>query len=47
VIYWLNEDVGVAHSALAVETVAAEAAVQGVVHQQKDVSKLLIKDGVC
>jgi len=44
---WLNEDIGVTHSALAVEAVAAEAAVQGVVRQQKDVSKLLVKDGVC
>jgi glycine/D-amino acid oxidase-like deaminating enzyme len=44
---WLNEEIGVAHSALTVEAVAAEAAVQGVVRQQQDVSKLLIKDGVC
>lgn len=44
---WLNEDIGVAHSTLAVEAVAAEAAVQGVVRQQKKVSKILIKDGVC
>lgn len=44
---WLNEDIGVAHSALAVEAVAVEAAVQGVIREQKDVSKLLIKNGVC
>jgi hypothetical protein len=30
---WLNEDIRVAHSALTVEAVAVEAAVQGVVRQ--------------
>jgi glycine/D-amino acid oxidase-like deaminating enzyme len=44
---WLNEDIGVADSALALEAVAVEAEAQGVIRQQKDVSRLLIKNGVC
>ena len=44
---WLIEDIGVADSALVLEAVAMEAADQGVIRQRKDVSKLLITDGVC
>jgi glycine/D-amino acid oxidase-like deaminating enzyme len=44
---WLMEDIGVADSALVLEAVAMEAADQGVIRQRKDVSKLLITDGVC
>ena len=44
---WLNEDIGVAHSALALEALAVEAEAQGVIRRPKDVSKLLIKNGVC
>ncbi|KAF1962895.1 FAD dependent oxidoreductase [Byssothecium circinans] len=44
---WLNEDIGVADSALALEAVAVEAASLGVVRQKKDISKLLIENGVC
>lgn len=44
---WLNEDIGLADSALALEAVALEAAALGVMRQKKDISKLLIKNGVC
>jgi sarcosine oxidase / L-pipecolate oxidase len=44
---WLMEDIGVADSALVLEAVALEAADQGVIRQPKDISKLLITDGVC
>jgi hypothetical protein len=44
---WLIEDIRVADSALVLEVVAMEAADQDVIRQRKDVSKLLITDGVC
>ena len=44
---WLNEDIGVADAALALEAVALEAASRGVVRQKRNISKLLIENGVC
>lgn len=44
---WLNEDIGVADAARALEAVAVEAEVQGVIRQKTNVSQLLIEDGVC
>ncbi|KAI0526163.1 FAD dependent oxidoreductase [Xylaria bambusicola] len=44
---WLNEDIGLADSALVLEAVAVEAAARGVMRQKTDISKLLIENGVC
>ena len=44
---WLNEDIGVADAALVLEAVAVEAATQGVIRQKRNISKLLIENGVC
>ena len=44
---WLNEDIGVADAALALEAIAVEAATEGVIRQKMNISKLLIVDGVC
>lgn len=44
---WLNEDIGVATAALALEAVAVEAAKLGVIRQKMDIFKVLVADGVC
>jgi sarcosine oxidase/L-pipecolate oxidase len=44
---WLNEDIGVADAALALEAVAAQAATLGVIRAKKDISKLRIENGDC
>ena len=44
---WLNEDIGVADAALTLEAVAVEAATLGVIRQNRNISKLLIKNGIC
>lgn len=44
---WLNENVGYADSHLAIESVAEEAASLGVVREKTNVSKLIIREGVC
>ncbi|PVI06449.1 FAD dependent oxidoreductase [Periconia macrospinosa] len=44
---WLNKDIGVVDSALALEAVAVEAATLGVIRQKMDISKLLVENGVC
>ena len=43
---WLNEDIGVADAALALEATAAEAATQGVIRQKMNISKLVIENGI-
>jgi glycine/D-amino acid oxidase-like deaminating enzyme len=44
---WLNEDIGYVDSALAVEAVAKEASSLGVVREKKDVTRLIVNDGIC
>ena len=44
---WLNEDIGYVDSASAVEAVAKEASKLGVFRVLKDVSTLVIEDGIC
>lgn len=44
---WLNEDIGVADATHAVEAVAEQAAKEGVIREQGNISKLLVEEGVC
>ncbi|KAL9125162.1 MAG: hypothetical protein Q9217_005594 [Psora testacea] len=44
---WLNEDISYVDSALAVEAVAKEASLLGVIRETKDVTRLIINEGVC
>lgn len=44
---WLNEDIGVADAALALEAVAVQAAVEGVIRRKTDISRILVESGVC
>ncbi|KAL9606104.1 MAG: hypothetical protein Q9179_000730 [Wetmoreana sp. 5 TL-2023] len=44
---WLNEAVGYVDSALALEAVAEEASKLGVKRETEDVTKLIVKEGVC
>ena len=44
---WLNENIGYVDSALAVEAVADEASKLGVKREKKDVTRLVVNEGVC
>ena len=44
---WLNEDVGVVYSTLALEEIAIRAETLGVIRLRKDISKLITSDGIC
>ena len=44
---WLNEDIGYVDSALALEAVAEEASKLGVIRKMKDVTRLVVDNGVC
>jgi sarcosine oxidase/L-pipecolate oxidase len=44
---WLNEDIGYVDSALALEAVAKEASNLGVVREKKDVTRIIVIDGIC
>lgn len=44
---WLNENIGYVDSALAVEAVAEEASNFGVKREMKDVTRLVVNEGVC
>ena len=44
---WLNEDIGYVDSALAVEAVAEEASIRGVIRETKDVTRLIVNEGIC
>jgi sarcosine oxidase/L-pipecolate oxidase len=44
---WLNEDIGYVDSALALEAVAEHASNLGVVREKKDVTRLIVNDGIC
>ena len=44
---WLNEDIGYVDSASAVEAVAEEAFKLGVTKETKDVTRLVVNEGVC
>lgn len=44
---WLNEDIGYVDSALALEAVAKEASNLGVVREKKDVTRLIVDNGIC
>ena len=44
---WLNENIGYVDSALAIEAVAEEASKLGVKREKKDVTRLIVNEGVC
>jgi sarcosine oxidase / L-pipecolate oxidase len=44
---WLNKNIGYVDSALALEAVAKEASTLGVVREKKDVTRLIVNDGIC
>jgi sarcosine oxidase/L-pipecolate oxidase len=44
---WLNENIGYVDSALALEAVAEEASRLGVIRETKDVTRLIVNEGVC
>jgi sarcosine oxidase/L-pipecolate oxidase len=44
---WLNEDIGYVDSALAVKAVVKKVLKLGVIRETKDVTKLIINEGVC
>lgn len=44
---WLNEEVGYVDSALAVEAIADQASTLGVTRETKDVTRLIVNEGIC
>ena len=44
---WLNENIGYVDSASAVEAVAKEASKLGVTRETKDITRLIVNDGLC